>query len=55
MKPIIIDIIFIVALAAVLIILSGTGNMDILFELPFITIYAAYAIGRVAGGLAARR
>jgi Ca2+/H+ antiporter len=51
MKTIIWDIVFIVGLAILLTILSETGNMNYLMKLPFITIYAAYLIGRFAGYL----
>ncbi len=45
------DIIVIITLAVVLSILSETDTMWILFKLPFVTIFAAYVIGRVIGGL----
>jgi hypothetical protein len=55
MKSSIWDYIFILLLAAFLLILSATGNMGILIKLPFITIYAAYVIGRYVGFLSNKK
>jgi len=49
------DIVFIVILTIVLLILSETGNLDLLAKLPFVTIYVAYAIGRFVGHIASKR
>jgi hypothetical protein len=49
LRTILFDLIFIVVLSAVLIMLSETGKMGSLMKYPFVTIYAAYGIGRLAG------
>ena len=49
MKKIGWDLLFIVILTIVLVVLSETGNTEILIKLPFVTIYAAYLIGRLVG------
>ncbi len=53
-KSILFDLIFIVVLSAVLIILTKTGKMGSLMKYPFVVIYAAYVIGRLAGVLSRR-
>jgi len=45
------DLIFILLLTIFLLIPSETGNLEILMKLPFITIYIAYALGRMVGYL----
>jgi len=55
MKTIIWDTLFIVGLAIFLAVLSVTGKMNYLMKLPFITIYAAYLLGRFAGYLSDKK
>ena len=45
------DILVIVVLGVLLVILNETGNIKILIALPFVTVYGAYVLGRVVGGL----
>ena len=54
-KPILFDLIFIVVISALLIILNETGKLSSLMKFPFVVIYAAYGIGRLAGVLSGRR
>jgi hypothetical protein len=49
MKKIGWDLLFIVILTVFLVLLSKTGNSEVLIKLPFVTIYAAYLIGRLVG------
>ena len=51
MKTILMDLVFIIAVTAVLIILSETDHMDYVTKWPFITVLVAYTIGRFAGYL----
>ena len=50
MKKYLNDIIFIIALTAILLLLSETGNLGYLNKFPFITILIAYFIGKYVGG-----
>ncbi len=54
-KSILFDLIFIVVLSAVLIILNETGKMGSLMKYPFIVIYGAYILGRLAGVVSGKR
>ena len=49
MKRTVWDLLFIVILTVVLVVLSETGNTEILIKRPFVTIYLAYLIGRLVG------
>ena len=44
-----IDLAFLLLLGGVLFVLSGYGEMQILWKLPYITLMVAYFIGRMAG------
>jgi hypothetical protein len=43
------DLLFIVVLTGFLLCLSHIEEMEILIQMPFITLYVAYMIGRLVG------
>jgi hypothetical protein len=49
------DIVFILLLSIVLLILTETNNINMLFKLPFITIYVSYGVGRFVGYLSNKK
>jgi hypothetical protein len=49
MKTYKLDIIFILLLTAFLLFLLQIGQMDKVMDYPFVIIYSAYIIGRIAG------